>query len=356
MAGRAMIAMSGGVDSSVAAALMLEAGYDCAGAMMKLYEKADGGGGERSCCTADDAEDARQAACALGIPFYVFNFREEFEREVIGRFVRTYEEGGTPNPCIDCNRYMKHRMLFEWAAILGFDTLVTGHYARIERGADGRWLLKKAKNSRKDQSYVLYFLSQEQLARTSFPLGGFSDKDEIRAIAEKHGFRNARKRESQDICFVDDGKYGDFLEKYTGRVFPPGDFVDEEGRVLGRHRGITRYTIGQRKGLGLSLNQPMYVCRKDVGRNEVTLTKGPALYSDALLADHFNWIACDPPKDPLRVTAKTRYRAKESPATVRAQEDGSVLVCFDHPERAVAKGQAVVLYDGDVVVGGGTIQ
>ena len=267
---KALVAMSGGVDSSVAAALICDAGYDAIGVTMKLYDNETVDVcRENTCCTLEDTEDARQVATSLGMPYYVFNFTEDFDRQVIERFVRTYEEGGTPNPCIDCNRYMKHEKLYHRAETLGCDVIVTGHYARIEQDpASGRWLLKKAKNLAKDQSYVLYFLTQQQLAHTMFPLGNFASKEEVREVAEKYGFINARKHDSQDICFVVNGDYGDFIEHYTGKNFAPGKFVDTEGHILGEHKGIIRYTIGQRKGLGLALPAPMYVCGKDMEKNE----------------------------------------------------------------------------------------
>lgn len=357
MAGKALIAMSGGVDSSVAAALMREKDYDCIGVTMKLYDSEEEGYcRSKTCCTAEDTEDARQVAGELGMPYYILNFTDDFNKQVIERFVRTYEAGGTPNPCIDCNRYMKHEKLYHRAEELDCDVIVTGHYARIVQDVEsGRYLLKKAKNLAKDQSYVLYFLSQEQLKHSFFPLGEFETKEEVRKIAEQHHFQNARKHDSQDICFVQNGDYGDFIEKYTGKDYPAGDFVDENGRVLGKHKGIIRYTIGQRKGLGLALPAPMYVADKDMEKNQVILTTGPALYASSLIADNFNWIKYDKPEQPVRVTAKTRYKAKEVPATARVLPDNRVEVLFDSPERAVAIGQAVVLYDGEDVVGGGTI-
>lgn len=357
MAEKALIAMSGGVDSSVAAALMKERGYDCIGVTMKLYSGENAGGcRSNTCCTAEDAADARQVADALDIPFYVLNFTDDFQKQVIERFVRIYEQGGTPNPCIDCNRYMKHEKLYRRAAALHCDLIVTGHYARIEQDpVSGRYLLKKARNAAKDQSYVLYFLSQEQLSHSAFPLGEFESKEAVRARAAQYHFLNARKHDSQDICFVTNGDYGDFIEKYRSVQYPEGDFVDEAGHLLGRHRGIIRYTIGQRKGLGLSLPAPMYVAGKDMAENRVILTTGSLLYSDSLLAGSFNWIKYETPPAMLRVTAKTRYKAKEVPATAEPLPDGSVRIRFDIPERAIAAGQAVVLYDGEDVVGGGTI-
>lgn len=354
---RALIAMSGGVDSSAAAALMCDAGYECVGVMMKLFrnETVDIPQGH-TCCSLDDAEDARSVADRLGMKFYVFNFTDDFAQQVIDRFVDAYENGATPNPCIDCNRYMKFARLYQRARELECDLIVTGHYARIVYDEQrGRWLLKKSKNVVKDQSYVLYFMNQEQLAHTRFPLGEYESKEEVRALAEKYGFINARKHDSQDICFVQDGNYGNFIEQYTGKEYPHGEFVDTEGKVLGEHKGIIRYTIGQRKGLGLALPAPLYVGRKDMKENKVILCPETGLYSRELLAEKFNWIAYDNPTEPVRVTAKTRYHAKEAPATASVLWDGRVKLVFDEPQRAITVGQAVVLYEGEIVVGGGTI-
>lgn len=355
---KALIAMSGGVDSSVAALIMKENGYDCIGITMKLYDSETGQAcRSRTCCTLEDVEDARQVASALSIPYYVLNFKDDFQKKVILPFVETYESGGTPNPCIRCNRFMKHEKLYKKAEELGCDYIVTGHYARIRYDEEKqRYLLLKAKDEKKDQSYVLYFLNQEQLKHSIFPLGEFETKEEVRAIAEKNGFFNADKPDSQDICFVTSGSYGDFLEKFRGKPYPKGYFVDEEGNKLGKHKGIIRYTIGQRKGLGLALKEPMYVAGKNLEKNQVILTKGPALYSEALEAEDFNWISMDPPKEEYPVTVKTRYNAKAVPAFVSVKEENNVLLRFEKPERAIAAGQAVVLYDGEIVVGGGTIK
>jgi tRNA (5-methylaminomethyl-2-thiouridylate)-methyltransferase len=355
---KALIAMSGGVDSSVAALLMKEKGYDCIGITMKLYDAETGQAcRSRTCCTLEDVEDARQVAATLSIPYYVLNFKDDFQKKVILPFVETYEAGGTPNPCIRCNRFMKHEKLYKKGEELGCRYIVTGHYARIRYDKEkDRYLLLKAKEEKKDQSYVLYFLSQEQLKHSMFPLGEYESKEEIRAIAEKNGFFNADKPDSQDICFVTNGDYGDFLEKFRGKPYPEGHFVDESGQKLGKHRGIVRYTIGQRKGLGLALKEPMYVVGKDLGKNQVILSTKEGLHSEGLLAYDFNWISMDPPKTEYPVTAKTRYNAKPVPAFVSCEEDGTVKVRFEKPERAVAPGQAVVLYDGDIVVGGGTIK
>lgn len=355
---KALIAMSGGVDSSVAALIMKEKGYDCIGITMKLYDSETGQAcRSRTCCTLEDVEDARQVASALSIPYYVLNFKDDFQKKVILPFVETYENGGTPNPCIRCNRFMKHEKLYKKAEELGCDYIVTGHYARIRYDEEKQlYLLLKAKDEKKDQSYVLYFLNQEQLKHSIFPLGEFETKEEVRAIAEKNGFFNADKPDSQDICFVTSGSYGDFLEKFRGKPYPKGYFVDEEGNKLGKHKGIIRYTIGQRKGLGLALKEPMYVAGKNLEKNQVILTKGPALYSEALEAEDFNWISMDPPKEEYPVTVKTRYNAKAVPAFVSVKEENHVFLRFEKPERAIAAGQAVVLYDGEIVVGGGTIK
>ncbi|MDO5134880.1 MAG: tRNA 2-thiouridine(34) synthase MnmA [Eubacteriales bacterium] len=354
---KALVAMSGGVDSSVAAMLMCREGYECVGMTMKLYENQDVGLNKgHTCCALDDVEDARSVAVQLGMKYYVLNFREDFSQKVIDRFVAAYERGDTPNPCIDCNRYMKFSGLYQRARMLDCQCIVTGHYARVEyHEGRGRWLLKKAKNKAKDQSYVLYFMTQEQLAHTRFPLGEFETKEEVRALADQYHFVNARKHDSQDICFVPNGNYGDFLERRTGKTYQRGAFVDRSGRVLGEHKGIIRYTVGQRRGLGLSLPAPLYVWGKDMEKNQVILAPEKELFTSELTAEDFNWIACPPPKEPMSVTAKTRYSAREVPAKAQALPDGRVRVVFDEPVRAVTSGQAVVLYQGDVVAGGGTI-
>ena len=355
---KALIAMSGGVDSSVSAALMVKEGHECVGVNMKLHAGAvEDEAGSRQCCSLTDAEDARSVCYRLGMKFHVFNFTADFEKEVIGRFVCAYECGATPNPCIDCNKYMKFSKLYDRARLLGCDTIVTGHYARIEWSEErSRWLLKKARNTPKDQSYVLYFLTQEQLKHTRFPLGEFESKDEIRAIAEAEGFLNARKKDSQDICFVPDGDYAKFITGRTGKTYPEGDFVDMNGNVLGKHKGLIRYTIGQRRGLGLALPQSMYVRRKDMEKNQVILSTNEELFSNRLVADTFNWSSIDAPAQPIRVKAKTRYQAKEADATATVLSDGRVEILFDDPQRALTIGQAVVLYDGDTVMGGGVIR
>ena len=351
---KVLVAMSGGVDSSVAAKLLTDAGFSCIGCTMKLYDNEDAGIPKaNTCCSLDDVEDARSVAYRLGMPYYVFNLKDKFAECVIDRFVDAYEHGITPNPCIDCNRYLKFDKLFERADIMGCRYIATGHYARIEREGE-KYVLKKALDETKDQSYVLYDLTQETLARVKFPLGSLR-KTEAREIAAEAGLINARKHDSQDICFVPDGDYAAAVERLTGARSEPGHFVDAHGNVLGTHRGIIHYTIGQRKGLGLGIEHPYYVCEKRPEDNTVVLGPNEALFTTELDAGDFNWIAYDTPPAELHVKAKIRYRQQEQPATVTQNPDGTVHVSFDEPQRAIARGQAVVLYDGDTVVGGGTI-
>lgn len=354
---KALIAMSGGVDSSVAAFLTKEQGFEISGVTLKMFgNDLIGASGESTCCSLSDVQDAESVCRRLGIPFYVFNFTDRFEKEVVQRFVRAYEEGRTPNPCVDCNRYVKFGYLYQRMEELKCDYIVTGHYARIEQDEEtGRFLLKKAIDPKKDQSYVLYSLTQKQLSHTRFPLGGMT-KDETRKIAEAEGFVNAKKHDSQDICFVPDGDYAGFIGRYTGKDYPDGDFVDEDGNVLGEHKGIIKYTIGQRKGLGLALPAPLYVCRKDMENNRVILGPNDHLFSRTLEACDFNWIAFEEPVEPFHAAVKVRYSQKESPATVTSLGNGRVRIDFDEPVRAITSGQAAVVYDGDTVIGGGTIE
>lgn len=330
---KVLIAMSGGVDSSVAASLMQQQGWDCIGATMTLYRNEDiGRSSSRTCCSLDDVEDARSVAFRLRIPYYVFNFSDEFRCQVMDRFADAYGQGQTPNPCIDCNRYLKFRHLYDRAALMGCDAIATGHYVRIERGENGRYLLKKALDSSKDQSYVLYMLTQEQLAHTQFPLGALR-KAETRQLADSLGFFNARKPDSQDICFVPDGDYAAFIRRHTGKADAPGDFVDESGRILGRHKGIAHYTIGQRKGLGIPSNRPLYVKAIDPKSNQVVLSENDALFSQQLTGENFNWIAWEAPPRQFRCSARIRYRQTEQPCEVTVEENGSVQVLFDRPQR-----------------------
>ena len=339
---KALIGMSGGVDSSVAVHLMMRAGFYCIGGTMLLHDS-----------TPDAAQDAEAVAARLGIPFYVFDLSERFRKAVMDDFVGCYERGLTPNPCIVCNRYLKFGAFLDIAREMGCDCVVTGHYAKIEE-ENGRFLLKKAADEAKDQTYFLYTLTQEQLAHTRFPLGELT-KVEARAIAEEQGFINAKKRDSQDICFVPDGDYMAFMERYTGKTYENGNYLDLSGKVVGRHKGAVAYTLGQRKGLGLAMGAPVYVCDKDMAANTVTVGPNEALFHSSLRAADWNWIAIEGLKEPIRVMAKARSRMIEQPATVYPEEGGFARVEFDEPQRAITPGQAVVLYDGDTVVGGGTI-
>ena len=350
----ALIAMSGGVDSSVAAYLMKQAGYRCMGATMRLYQNEDlGQSGFHTCCSAKDVEDAAEVAFQLDIPFEVVNYTEDFREKVIEKFIATYEAGGTPNPCIECNRRMKFDALFRRAEELGCEKIVTGHYARIE--FDGRkYRLKKALDKSKDQSYVLYMLTQEQLAHTLFPLGSLH-KTDTRAIADTAGLSSAHKPDSQDICFVPDGDYASFIEQYTGQSSEPGDFVDKEGNVLGKHKGQIHYTIGQRRGLGISAPESLYVCGKSLDSNKVILGGKQDLMSTCCYINDINLIPWDHLDKPIKCKVKTRYRQPEQPATVEQLGDDLLKITFEEPQRAVTPGQAAVLYDGDMVLGGGTI-
>lgn len=353
---KAIIAMSGGVDSSVAAYLMKSRGFECMGVTMKLFNNEDVDiPREHTCCSLDDIDDARSVAYKLDIPYYVFNFSGRFKQDVIERFVSAYENGLTPNPCIDCNRYLKFDKLFLRARELDYGYVVTGHYAKIGRDViTGRYLLKKSDDLQKDQSYVLYSLTQNQLAHVLFPLEDMN-KRQVREIAEQQGFINARKHDSQDICFVQNGNYADFIKQYTGKDYPKGNFIDESGKVLGAHNGIINYTVGQRKGLGIALGEPMYVKSVNPRDNTVVLAREESIFSDTVTADNINLISVENIKNPMRIKAKVRYRQTEQWATAVQTDDDVLQITFDQPQRAVTKGQAVVLYDGDVVVGGGTI-
>lgn len=351
---KVLLGMSGGVDSSVAALLLRDSGYDVTGVTLKLrpdrlmQEPRDGG-----CCSLDDIEDARRVCYKLGIDHLVFNFTEIFEKQVIDYFVSSYFAGRTPNPCIACNRHVKFDALLRRALELGFDYVATGHYAQIFQNEDGRYLLRRS-DAAKDQSYVLYNLTQFQLAHTLLPVGN-CEKDRIRQMAREAELPVAHKPDSQDICFIDNGDYAGFLREYTGKDTPPGDFVDAEGQILGQHRGISRYTIGQRKGLGMAFGQPMYVIGIDPEQNRIVLGPEGSQYRRSLFAEDLNWISVPELVAPMEVTAKVRYQSSPAKALLTPCPDGRVRVEFETPQRSVTPGQAVVFYDGDLVVGGGTI-
>lgn len=355
MTKRALVAMSGGVDSAVAALLTQQQGYETSGVTLKLFNNDDVGIDESLCCSLEDIEDARSVAHRLGIPYFVYNFTENFKENVIDRFVDAYTSGRTPNPCIDCNRYVKFKHLLIRAKQLYFNYIVTGHYAINEKDeASGRFLLKKAVDETKDQSYVLYSLTQEQLAMTLFPLGELR-KSEVRVLAEENGFLNASKHDSQDICFVKNHDYAGFIEFYTGKRYDSGSFVDRNGAVLGEHKGIIRYTVGQRKGLGIASQSPLYVCDILPETNRVVLGRETELYSKTVTANNINLITTDTINAPLKIKAKTRYHQKEQPAMVIQTDKDKLQIEFDSPQKAITRGQSIVLYDGEYVVGGGII-
>ena len=343
----AYIAMSGGVDSSVAALLTRQAGHDITGVTLRLHDK-------QGCGSGGDALEARAVCQQLGAPHLIWDGQPRFRASVMDHFAQSYLQGATPNPCINCNRYLKFGLLLDKALEEGADFVVTGHYARVARGENGRWLLKKGLSPQKDQSYVLYTLSQHQLSHLRLPLGEYT-KEEVRAIAAGAGFANAQKPDSQDICFVPDGDYAAFLESQGVKMIP-GDFVDESGRVLGRHKGLERYTTGQRKGLGVSTGEPVYVVRKDLAHGAVVLGPDSALFTRTLTANRVNWISIPSLEEPMAVTAKTRYSQRESAAVIEPLAGGRVRAVFDEPQRAITAGQAVVFYDGEAVVGGGIIE
>lgn len=340
---KALIAMSGGVDSSVAAYLAMEEGFECIGGTMIL------------CQSEADLSDAASVAHRLGIPFHTFDARVPFRHQVQESFVQSYESGDTPNPCVICNRKIKFGYLLDRAKELGCTHIITGHYARVHQEPQtGRWLLLKAADHAKDQSYFLATLSQEQLKHIFFPLGELT-KDQARSVAEQQSFVNAKKRDSQDICFIPDGDYPAFLKQFTGKEYPAGAYLDLDGHVVGQHKGAVCYTLGQRKGLGIAMGQPIYVCSKDMDANTVTVGPNDALFHKSLIASDWSWYPIEKLTEPLRCMAKARSRMSEQPATAYPGPDGTVRVVFDEPQRALTPGQTVVLYDGEIVIGGGCI-
>ena len=348
--------MSGGVDSSVAAMLLKEQGYDVIGVTMQIWQdedrdvQQDNGG----CCGLTAVDDARRVAKSIDIPYYVMNFKKEFERDVITYFVESYKRGETPNPCIACNRYVKWESLLDKSMAIGADYIATGHYAKVEQLENGRYVLKQSKTLQKDQTYALYNLTQDQLKRTLMPVGDFT-KDEIREMAEKINIRIANKPDSQDICFVEDGDYAGFLEGYTGEKAVPGNFVDAQGNVLGEHKGIVHYTIGQRKGLGLSLGKPGFVVEIRPETNEVVIGDNLDTFAFGLRAKDLTFMPFESLEGEKTFTAKIRYSHRPAVCHVKMVGDDEMEVRFDDAQRAITPGQAVVLYDGDMVVGGGTI-
>lgn len=356
MNNRVVIGMSGGVDSSVAAAVLKEKGYDVIGVTMRLWdgEEINGCVSESTCCSLSAVEDARRVAHKIGIDYHVLDFRKEFSEFVIDYFVDEYINGRTPNPCIACNKFLKFDAMAKKARLLDADYIATGHYAKIEKSEDGRFLLKRAEAAAKDQTYALYNLTQEQLSRLILPLGDFADKDAVRDYADKHKLATASKPDSQEICFVPDNDYASFIRRRIGALPAEGDFVDIRGNVLGRHKGIVNYTVGQRKGLGIAFGKPMFVIRIDAANNRVVLGEQGTEFSDTLYAVKPNFIAFEELTEPIRVEAKVRYSAK--PARCTVSNDGDMIkVVFDEPQRAITPGQAVVFYDGNIVVGGATI-
>ena len=351
---RIVAAMSGGVDSSVAAALLADEGHDVVGLSMQLYDQQEGEVRFGSCCTLDDLQDARSVASVLGIPHYIVNFEQQFDTHVVSPFVEDYAAARTPIPCVRCNGDLKFTNLLDRARGLDAKSVATGHYARVERTSKGKFVLKRGVDRAKDQSYFLFTLTQDQLAWTRFPLGTRS-KPEVRAYAEARRLPVAHKPDSHEICFVPDGDYVSFVERRAPEAVRPGSIRDTHGRLLGRHDGVHKFTVGQRKGLGVSTAVPLYVVALDAVSSTVTVGPRETLERSTLTASEVNWIAGHPPVGPLRVTAQIRHRHPEAPATAQALEDGKVRVEFDEPQAAIAPGQAVVLYGGEQVLGGGWI-
>ena len=351
---KAAAAMSGGVDSSVVAYLLKEQGYDVTGVTLRLIsenDKAVSG----TCASLEGAADAKRICKKLGMEHLLIDFTNEFKENVMDRFANAYLNGYTPNPCVDCNRYIKFSRMLEYIDETDMDIFATGHYAQVEYdNTSGRYILKKAVDSAKDQSYFLYALSQSQLAKVRFPLGGMT-KDEVREIALAQGFVNAKKKDSQDICFVPDGDFASFIQRHSEVKEIKGDFIDSDGKVLGTHGGAYKFTIGQRKGLGIALGKPAYVLGTDIDKNTVTLGDNDMLFKKRLYAEDVNLIAVDSIDKPIKIQAKIRSAHRPASATAEQTDDGRIVIDFDEPQRAITPGQSVVLYDGDIVIGGGIV-
>ncbi|GAB4413535.1 MAG: tRNA 2-thiouridine(34) synthase MnmA [Anaerolineae bacterium] len=351
---RVVVAMSGGVDSSVAAALLVEQGYDVVGMMLRLWSEDCGEGGANRCCTPGQMADARRIAAQLGIPFYVIDTQEIFRRTVVQFFIDRYAAGDTPNPCLECNRFIRFEWLLQHAQAIGADFLATGHYARVEHAPDGTARLLKARDAAKDQSYVLSVLTQDKLRRALFPVGDYT-KQEVRALAQARGLPVASKHDSQDLCFLADGDYRRFLRQHAPHAVRPGPILTRDGRELGRHTGLPNYTIGQRKGLGISYPEPLYVLATDPVRNALIVGTAAELGCSYLVAGRLNWIAGQPPATSFRAEIKIRYKARPAWGTVNVLPDGRVSVRFDAPQRDITPGQGVVFYQGEICLGGGII-